>query len=373
MAKPSIVHSHILGRDVRPLNMSAEDCADFAQLESLGINLTPSFVREQVQYLVGGMAMDDTQGLVTTASIPTPVQFLQAWLPGFVRVLTAARKIDEIIGIDTVGSWEDEEIVQGVLEPVGEAELYGDLTTIPLASWNVNFERRTVLRFEKGFMVGLLEELRTARIRVNTAAEKREAAAISLDIKRNRIGFVGFNAGANRTYGFLNDPALPAYVTAAATGTGSTTTWSTKSFLNIIADIRGMVARLQAATQDTIDVEKTPMTLAVATNVAQYFGVTSDFGNSVRAWMKETYSNIRVVSAPELNAANGGANVAYLSIDKFLDAGSDGGKTWSQLVPAKFKPLGVEKRAKGYVEDFSNATAGVMLKRPYGVQRLTGI
>jgi hypothetical protein len=259
------------------------------------------------------------------------------------------------------------------MELTGEAALYGDYTNIPLSSWNPNFERRTVLRWEQGIEVGLLEDARSARVRINSAAEKRSAAAISLDIRRNSVGFYGFNGGANRTYGFLNDPSLPAYITAANTGTGPSTLWSTKTFLNITADIRGMFARLQAASQDVIDVEKSATTLALATNVYQYLSVTSDFGISVRQWLRETYPKCRVESAPELNLANGGANVAYLYADSVDDGGSDGGATWVQMVPSKFQALGTEKKAKGYLEDFSNATAGVMVKRPYAIQRLTGI
>jgi hypothetical protein len=71
--------------------------------------------------------------------------------------------------------------------------------------------------------------------------------------------------------------------------------------------------------------------------------------------------------------ANGGANVAYLFADSVDDGGSDGGATFVQIVPAKFQALGTEKQAKGYIEDFSNATAGIMVKRPFAVQRLTGI
>lgn len=380
MAKPSIVHSNRSGRGITAMVMAAADCAQYQELAAVGVNLSPAFVRQQLGHILAdanadlpGYAADDTTGLITTASISNPVQFLQAWLPGLVHVVTAARKIDEIIGVQTVGAWEDEEIIQGVLEPTGDAVPYGDYTNVPLSSWNLNFERRTVIRWERGFRVGILEDARSARVRVNTAAEKRNAAALALDIRRNQIGFIGYNGGANRTYGYLNDPSLPAYVTAAATGTGATTTWSTKSFLNITADIRGMMARLQAASQDTIDPETTALTLALATNVAQYLSVTSDFGISVRQWLRETYPKTRAVSAPELNSANGGANVAYLHAEKVVDGGSDGGNVWAQLVPTKFYALGTEKQAKAYVEDFSNATAGVMLKRPFAVQRLTGI
>lgn len=370
--KATEVLSHIYGRDIRSVVMAAEDCVDYGALAQIGINLPQGFIRDQISAMgLDGMAMDDNQGLITTASISNPLQFLQTWLPGFVRIMTAARRIDEIVGVMTAGKWDDEEVIQGVLEPLGEAALYGDYTNVPLSSWNVNFERRTVLRWEKGFMVGLLEDARSARVRINNAAEKRSAAALALDITRNRIGFYGFNGGANRTYGFLNDPSLPAYITAANPGGG--TTWATKTFLQITADIRGMFARLQAASQDQVNVETTATTLALATNVYQYLSVTSDFGNSVRSWLRETYPKCRIISAPELNLANGGANVAYLFADSVDDGGSDGGATFAQVVPAKFQALGTEKRAKGYIEDFSNATAGIFVKRPFAIQRLTGI
>ncbi len=359
--------SYVGPRAVGSIVMTAADCANYADLRDIGINLSPQMVGK----MMAGVAMDDTTGLITTASIGTPIQFLQAWLPGFVRTLTQARKIDELIGVSVVGKWEDEEIVQGILEPLGKAVPYGDYTNIPLSSYNTEWARRTVLRFEQGFKVGVLEEARASRIKVSVAAEKRGAAATSLDIERNRIGFYGYNGGTNRTYGFLNDPTLPAYIAAAA-GVGGTT-WALKTFLEITADIRAMVARLRTATGDNIDPKKTPITLALASAVIDYLSVTSVYGNSVQQWITETYPKMRVESAPELTAANGGANVAYMYPERIEDGASDDSRVWLQAVPSRFQPLGVEKGAKGYVEDFTNATAGVMVKRPYAIQRLTGI
>ena len=150
--------SHIAGRDVRPVVMTEDDVVDYAALSRIGINLPRAQVAQMASY-----AMDAVNQVgITAGSITTPVQFLQNWLPGFVKVLTAARKIDEIIGITTTGSWEDEEIVQGILEPIGQSVPYGDYTVVPLASWNTNFVRRTVVRFEHGIKVGRLEEARAA-------------------------------------------------------------------------------------------------------------------------------------------------------------------------------------------------------------------
>jgi len=347
--------------------MTADDVSDYAALGDLGINFGAKNVRAMANFAM------DTQADVSQPSITTPVQFLQNWLPGFVKVITAARKIDELVGISTTGSWEDQEIVQGLLEPIGNAVPYGDYTNVPLASWNTNFVRRTVIRFEKGIKVGMLEEARAARIRISSSAEKRASAALALEIQRNLVGFYGFNNGSNLTYGFLNDPGLPAYVTVAATGTGGSTLWSTKTFLQIVADIRVAAAQLQTQSQDTINPESAELTLALPTDAYQYLSVTSDFGISVRDWLNKTYPKLRVISAPQLNLANGGANVFYLYAEVVEDGASDDSRTWVQVVPAKFQALGVEKQAKAYTEDYANASAGVLLKRPYAVVRYSGI
>lgn len=364
--------SYISGRKVRSLQDF--DAAQYEGLQKIGINISPSAVKKMMagQSALDSMAMDDVQPTITTASAGTPVQFLQNWLPGFVFVITAARKIDELVGIQTTGSWEDEQVVQGVLERTGKSVPYGDYTNVPFSSWNTNYEYRTVVRFEEGLRVGSLEAARAARQRVDSAGMKREAAALSLEIIRNDIGFNGFNNGANNTYGFLNDPALPAYVTVAA-GASTNTEWSTKTFLEICKDIRTAVVELRTNSQDTIDPSTVQMTLAVATDAVDWLSTTSDFGISVRDWLNQAYPGIRVVSAPQLNGASGGDNVFYLYADEVQDQSTDGGRVWVQPVPTKFQVLGVQQLAKAYEEDYSNSTAGCMLKRPYCVVRFDGV
>jgi len=363
--------SHISARAVRPYAMKSVD--GYPALTRLGIGLDQAAVAKMMegQGAQSAVGMDAFQQPVLAATVATPVQFLQNWLPGFVKVMTAARKIDLLVGITTAGNWHDEEVVQGVLENIGTSVPYGDYTNIPEASWGLSFERRTVVRFEEGLRVGNLEEARAAAVRVNSAESKRESAGLALEIQRNLIGFSGYNSGNGRTYGFLNDPGLPAYVNVA-TGVGGLL-WSQKTFLEISADIRTAITALRNNSKDTIDPETTPMTLAVATNAVDRLSVTSDFGFSVRDWMTKSYPNIRVVSAPQLNTANGGVGVFYLYAENVSDTSSDDGRTFIQVVPSKFQLVGVAKKAKGYEEDYSNATAGVMCKRPYAVVRYSGI
>ena len=354
----------------RVFEMSMDHVERFQSLAAnFGIHLPADVVAKTFQ----AYAMDDNQGLITAASIGTPVQFLQTWLPGFVRIMTNARKLDELIGMTTVGDWEDEEIVQGVLEPIGVASPYGDSTNIPLSSYNANYERRTVVRFEKGFEVFKLEALRMGKNRIDAAAEKRLSAGESLEIQRNLIGFNGYNNGNNRTYGYLNDPNLPSYVTVA-TGASSSTLWANKTFTEICQDIRTAAGALQAKSGDRINPNKVPTTLSVGHLVYQSLWTPAVYGAmSVMEWINKTYPMMRVESAPQLTAANGGANVFYLNADTVNDNSTDNGRVLDQLVPAKFMALGVQILPKSTIEDFSSATAGVLLKRPWALVRYSGI
>lgn len=380
MAKASRIHSFVTGRNMMAANaaivaaMAASPLtmARANELHGMGIDIgTDAMLQEMIAY-ASQDAAPNLQPTVLTGSMATPVQFLQTWLPGHVNIVTQVQTIDEILGKVTAGDWEDEEVVQGVLEPTGLAQLYGDHTNIPLASWNVSYERRTIIRYEEGLRVGKLEEARAGKAKINDAATKRGAAAMALDIQRNRAGFYGFNGGNNRTYGFLNDPALPAYVSVSGGA------WSTKTFLQITNDIRSWVGALVSQSGGLVRVRgenRTKLTLVLPLGADNYLSVTSDFGNSVQDWLDKTYPGMRVITAPELTNANGGANAVYLFAETVsgADIGDDGGQTFIQIVPASFKTVGVEQGAKAYVEDYSNATAGVLTKRPFLVYRASGI
>lgn len=386
-------HSLLRANQVRAYGMDAKvTAAAVKELSMLGIHIPASVVKDQVRALFAGDS--SYQAPVTAASMPTPLQFLQQWLPGFVKVITAARKIDAILGVKTVGSWEDQEIVQGIIEPEAIAQEYGDYTNTPLTSWNPNFERRTIVRSELGMQVFLLEEARAATMRIGSAEQKRQAAAIGLEQLRNAIGFYGWSSGNNRTFGFLNEPGLLPFNTVAGGA------WSTKTFLQITNDIRIAIRDLRVQSQDLIDPETVPLTLVLPTSAVDFLSVTSDFGVSVRDWLTQTYPKISVVSAPELSIAdpatggnytinvhntNGststqtvtaGTGAMYLfaeSIDTETDGSTDGGETFAQLVQTKFMTLGVRKDVKSYVESYANATAGVLCKRPWAVVRYLGV
>lgn len=373
---------HIPGRQAREVTgYKIESMSDVAELRKLGIAMDSQSLSEMYnayrKYAAqdgNAFAMDsDFVAPLSTPSLMTPIQFLQTWSPGFVNAVTRAMRADEAIGVSTIGRWEDEQIVQGFAEKTGRAKPYQDETNVPFSSYNTNFESRNIVRFEEGMKIGRLEEARAAAMNYNSADAKRQAAAQALEIERNFVAFYGYNAGANRTYGILNDPSLPAYVTVA-NGAAGTPTWATKTALEIIQDIIAAAQALQTQSGDLIDPERMPTTLLLPTPVFQYLKVVSTLvSNSVYDWLKSNFPAMRVMSCPEFAAANGGANVFYLYAEDFGDGSTDDGRVWMHMVPARFVTLGVQQLTKGYEEDYCNATAGVMLKRPWAIVRRSGI
>lgn len=344
---------------------------EYMELSKLGIYGLDKIHNEGFGYESAGM--DTIQAGLTTASVGTPIQFLQGWLPGNVKIITAARKIDEIIGITTIGDFYDSQMVQGLLENTGFSTVYSDYSNVPLSNYNINYVYRDAVRFEDGFRVGILEEGVAAKGRVNAASEKREAAMNNLEITRNQIGFYGYNSGLNLTYGLLNDPNLPGYNTVATGAVSGSKLWSLKTWAEIVSDLLTAIQGIRTQSKDTIDSDTTPMTLTLATDIRDYMAKTNEFGISVMGWLNATYPKIRVNSAPQFNGANGGANIFYLFADKVMDTSTDGGATFIQMVPTKFMVTGVQKLIKGYEEAFANSTAGIMCKRPYAVYRVTGV
>lgn len=365
----SIVHQSFSGRyfqaeGAEPMRLDRDYAMDEVEalLPAIGIGFNHGVLDRMIDF-----AMDTIQQPLTTSSIATPIQFLQNWLPGIIEIITAKQAADEIIGRSTVGSWEDEQIVQQVIALTGAATPYTDAGNVPLSSWNQTFVDRTVVRFELGLRVGILEEARAARVRVDSAGQKRRSDAIQLEIQRNAVAFYGYNSGNGKTYGILNDPNLPAYVNNPGPA------WAGATFAQIQTDLLTAFQSLRSQSKGRITPNKDPLTLTLPTSCVDYLAVTTDFGMSVWAWLKQFYSNVRVVDCPQFDGANGGANVLMLHADNVQDSGTDDGATWIQVVPATFQLLGVQKMAKGYEEDYSNATAGAFCKRPYAVYRMSGI
>lgn len=360
--------------EVRGLNFDSakfKNPVGIQELNCLGIGLDAALsgaVKEYFNTPKDSFGMDSAP-LQTLPSISNAAQFFQYWAPEAVETVTQARTIDNLIGRTIAGSFEDEEIITTILERTGTARPYTDTANIPLASWNQNFEARSIVRYEAGLEIGYLEQMRASRMRIDDHKQKTDACAEALDIARNELGFYGYADGTNRTFGFLNDPSLPAYNSVAANAGGGQTEWSNKSFDEISSDIITAVQNLVTKMRGHFNPQKDAFVIALSLSSSQYLNVRNSLGTqSVLQWIKETYPAARIEAAPELDGANGGSNVFYLYAEKIK-----GKDVFKQYVVDVLRLIGIEKKAKVTLEDYANALAGVIVQYPIGVVRYSGI
>lgn len=344
------------------------DEADIEVFDNMGIGMSESAkaMIESKSLPSFSFAFDAAPAMQTTATVATPVQFLQWWSPKVIKTLFAKRMADEIFGITNAGAWEDMEVVVPEIETLGDTSIYADKGNSVEASWNPNFNKRAVVRFMASLTVGELEARQSAKMRINSKEKKMIGVTNALEIQRNQVAFNGFLVGTEANYGILNDPRLLPYNTIAV-GASGFTQWSKKDYLEVNNDIRTMLQGLQTQMNGLFDPQTDEATLIVPTSVGQFITITPQFGNSVLSWIKENYPNLKIKYAPQFDKALGGQNVAYLIKDDV-----DGDKNVEQFIQQKMFLVGFKKEDTYVKETYSNATAGVFVGYGVAAYRIVG-
>jgi hypothetical protein len=367
--KPSNIKQIITFDKVRPLAMDSFDTKPTVEFfDRLGVSVDEA--DPHIKYIMAeGLAKNksyagDAMPTVTEPSVVTAAQFIQFWMPKAVEVITQARMADKLFGRTLGGSWEDEEFVQPIVEYTGRVGVYGDHTDAPLADFNQTLEKRTIIRFEEALLSGKLEDARTAASNLRKSAHdlKRAAVAKAFAIAQNEVAFYGFNNGQNLTFGALNDKNMLPYVNTTTSG------WASATYAQLVKELNTMISTLRAQSGDNVDMQDEKMTLAIASSRVDYLGTANEHGETVGDWLQRKHKNIRIVSVPEFDGAYGGTNVAYLYFEQL-----EGSKVFHQLIASTMRLLGVEIRAKGLHEDYTNALAGTLCAQPLGCVRFAGI
>lgn len=359
-----------IGHDkVRSYAFDAETPATTEFLGMLGVSVDAkdphiAYLMEKGLRQNKAFVSDEAVPGVTEPSPITAAQFVQYWMPTAVEVITQNRMADNLFGRTIVGArWEDESVIRAILEYTGRPQAYSDTTDAPLADFNQTLEDRTIVRFEEGMLSGKLEDARAAASNLKKSAHdlKRAAIAKAFAILQNETAFYGFNNGSSKNYGALNDPNLLPYTNAAKT-------WATASYTELVSMLNSAIAKLRKQTGSNIDPQTDAMTLAVASSCVDYLATANDHGDTVEDWLRRKFPKLRVKAVPEFDEAYGGTNVFYLYLEKL-----DGVKVIDQLIVSTMRLLGVEIRAKGLHEDYTNALAGILVNQPLGVVRYAGI
>jgi hypothetical protein len=327
----------------------------------------------------GVATMDAQTAPMSAFNTPVANQFLQNWLPGNIRMFTAPRRSEELLGFVQAGGFADETIVAKFTEMFGFTQMYGDLADVPRAGYNVEYLTRQIVRFQGGIQTDRLESERKSKIGVNDMDEKRSSLARAFAVTENYVAFHGWQGV--RCFGLLNDPNLPAYNTVAATGSGSSPLWSTKTTELQRIDIQTDVTRLFKQTKTAFSPRNEVFTWAIPTDVSMALNNPLVIGGvavamTLEDWVLKQYPNIRIVVIPEFDLANGGANVWYMYKESTVDVddSTDDGKTIINMIQNKmFMLSALPTKSGGSMESYASAQAGTFVKRPILVVRSSGM
>ncbi len=188
------------------------------------------------------------------------------------------------------------------------------------------------------------------------------AAALIRARRRNaELGVAG-----KEIYGILNDPNLPAAITAGATGTGGSTKWADKTTVQIYNDVLALFAQLSEQSSGLID-KDTPLKLCLSPELAVRLGAATDFNVSVLDMLKRYFTRIDIVTVPELHSMTAGETM-------FLIAPEVNGQRSGTL------PFGEKMRAGRVVPDLSSfrqkfvgTTYGGIVLMPFAFAQMTGM
>lgn len=235
--------------------------------------------------------------LVTTPGTTVPVEFLAYIDPRVVEILTAPRKAREIFKEARKGDWTTAYFRFRATELTGGTEPYSDKAQNRTAGVNYDWQGRENYLFQTVIEYGDLEQATTSAAKISLASDKQRAAANILDLDGNRFNLLG--VAGKQIYGLLNAPNLNAALTAAATGTSSSTEWADKTTLQIYQDLLDLFQQLVTQANGWID-ENSRIILALPPALSVSLGTPNEYGRTPLGMIREYLPNLRIVTVPEM-------------------------------------------------------------------------
>lgn len=340
---------------------------EIRELRARGIELGDfrGYVSPNVAHDIN-LAMDAQPGLISVSNAGIPA-FLANYLdPEVVRVLVSPMKATEIIGEAKKGDWTTLTAQFQVVESTGEVSSYGDYSNNGQSSANVNWVPRQSYHFQTVTRWGEREMEMAGEARIDFAQNMNIASVLTINKAANKIAFFGV-AGLDN-YGLLNDPSLPAGITPAATGTGSGTTWATKTGDLVYEDIRALYQQLVLQMKGLVE-RDAKMTLALSPESEVNLTKTNQYNVNVSDQLKKNFPNLRVVSAVEYSAAGTGTTELMQLILDDVDGQSTAFVGFTEKLRAH--PVFVD--LSSFKQKKSAGSWGSIIRRPVAIASMYGI
>lgn len=302
--------------------------------------------------------------LITTPNTTVPAELLAYIDPMVVEILTAPRKAREIFPEQKKGDWTTPYAKWRMDEVTGSTQPYSDYANGTTSGVNSQWATRQQYIFQTSITYGDLEVAMSGVAKLNLASAKQKAAATVLDIDANKFALNG--VAGREVYGILNDPNLPAAITAAATGTGSSTKWEDKTTVNIYNDVLALFAELASQSEGLID-QNSALKLCLSPAMAVHLGAATDFNVSVLDMLNKYFPNLTIVTVPELASTSAGETALFVAEEV-------------NGTPVGYIGFGEKMMAGRIIPDMSSfrqkfvaTTYGGVVLQPFAIASMTGI
>ena len=264
---------------------------------------------------LGQMAYDDTFAYSVPSNGIDPIINTLISNRVFTQLLqpTVSRQVSHEYQL---GVWETESVRIPTVSYDGHSELYADYGNGGMSTINSNWIARDTLRMMTTVSYGELEIQMYGQAKIDAIGQKREGMAERIALEQDKVWFFGYEG--KQVYGLLNAPELANKMAVSPNGASGTSYWSTKTYLEMVADVISLQAKIQVSTMSRADCYKDKFYLMVPPVNMAYFATPGPFGfPSLKTYLLETYPGMQIVAAQFLQGTGspiGSTTPNYMAI-----------------------------------------------------------
>lgn len=323
------------------------------------------FVFPQAKALIKGdlrrLAMD--AALTTAPNATIPVEFTAFIDPQTIDILTAPTMARALFSEVKKGDWTTSYAKFRVNELTGRTDPYTDYGQSGTSGVNYNWLNREQYLFQTIIHYGDLEEATHSVARINLASEKQRSAANTIDIDSNKFYLQGV---ANREiYGFLNEPNMPAAITATP-GAAGTTFWADKTTAEIYNDVRDLFKQLVSQSAGWIT-NSSSLVLVMSPELAVNLGAATDYNVSVTDMLNKYFTSLTIVTLPELSSeAAGETMIMYVKDVKGMPTGE-------LAFGEKIRAGRIVPELSSFAQKYTSTTYGFIMYVPFAFAQMIGM
>lgn len=316
------------------------------------------------------IAMDAQPTLSTTANAGIPA-FMNAYIdPKLINVVFSPMRGAEIGGEVKKGDFATDTAIFPMIETTGQVSSYGDWNNNGTVNLNPDFPDRQSYHYQVFAQWGERQIEKAGKARIQWVAGLRQASALKLNKFQNQTYFYGVSG--LRNYGYLNDPRLPAAITAATkyndTTTATGTSWNAASSLEVTNDVIDLINQLREQSAGIVDTDS-DITIGLSPTRAGLMTKPNQYGLSAWDQLKKQYPGLRYVQAIEFGDAPGLNVQIMIAVAKEFD----GQQVAEASFTEKLRTHAVIQEASGWHQKMSQGTWGAIIYVPAGIATMTGI